>query len=202
METHVIFHTRTRLQGDSEVNHVLDCRVSRASEYPGKKCITFTAESDYRKGLARNILQSKIPNFDYQDGEKDKRKFINEVKTEIKSSLFCSINEKWMDHVQALTQQGHFLQLAARRYEDAIFKSYIFDMKKGTMKFLLNTAIDTLSTGANLVRWNKNTSDKCALCKCKETTLHILNGCKVSLEKISLASQQHNQLYFPICVHR
>ena len=53
METHVISHTRTRLQGDSEVNHVLDCRVSRASEYTGKKCITFAAESDYRKGLCK-----------------------------------------------------------------------------------------------------------------------------------------------------
>ena len=45
------------------------------------------------------------------------------------------------------------------------------------------TALDTLPTGANLVKWNKKTSDKCAQCKCKETTSHILNGCKVSLEK-------------------
>ena len=58
----------------------------------------------------------------------------------------------------------------------------MFDMKQGTLKFLLNASLDTLPTNANLFKWNKKTSDKCKQCKCRETTSHILNGCRVALE--------------------
>ena len=50
------------------------------------------------------------------------------------------------------------------------------------MKFLLNSVIDTLPTATNLTRWNKSSSDKCKICRNKETTLHILNGCKTALD--------------------
>ena len=46
----------------------------------------------------------------------------------------------------------------------------------------MNSALDTLPTNANLFKWNKKSSDKCKQCKCRETTSHILNGCKVALE--------------------
>ena len=85
-------------------------------------------------------------------------------------------------HVKALAQQGNFLFLAAMEYEDAIWKSYMFDMKQGTMKFLINAAIDTLPTASNLFKWRKSTSNKCKLCKSIQTTHHILNICKFSLE--------------------
>ena len=71
-----------------------------------------------------------------------------------------------------------------------IWKSYMFDMKKGTLKFLLNASIDTLPTDANLVNWNKKTSDKCVQCKCRESTLHILNACKVLLDNICITPQK------------
>ena len=41
---------------------------------------------------------------------------------------------------------------------------------------------DTLPTAANLFKWKKITSNKCKLCKCIQTTHHILNICNVSLE--------------------
>ena len=149
-------------------HNFLDCRVQR--EYLNQS------------GLSRNTVQQEIPNFEYENGDRDKRKFINEVREEVKTSLYCSNKEKWTDHVKNLVQQGKFLELAQAEHEDAIWKSYIFDLKHGTMKFLLNAAIDTLPTNANLFKWNKRTNDKCVLCKCRETTSHILNGCKVSLE--------------------
>ena len=55
-------------------------------------------------------------------------------------------------------------------------------MRAGTMKFLLNATINTLPTAANLKRWKKSSSDLCKLCKRRETTNHVLNGCKVSLD--------------------
>ena len=174
-EAHVISHTRTRLQADADVNYVLDCRVERESQYTRKKSITVISEAQYISGLSRNTVQQEIPNFEYENGDRDKRKFINEVREEVKTSLYCSNKEKWTDHVKNLVQQGKFLELAQAEHEDAIWKSYIFDLKHGTMKFLLNAAIDTLPTNANLFKWNKRTNDKCVLCKCRETTSHILS---------------------------
>ena len=37
METHCISHARTRLVGDENVNHALDCTVERESRYVRKK---------------------------------------------------------------------------------------------------------------------------------------------------------------------
>ena len=56
-------------------------------------------------------------------------------------------------------------------------------MKKGTLKFYLNSVTNTLPTGNNLLQWGKATSDHCKLCKNRETTFHVLYGCKVSLEQ-------------------
>ena len=51
------------------------------------------------------------------------------------------------------------------------------------MKFIINASINTLSTQDNLKLWNKSTSDKCALCGNRDSTLHTLSGCKVALDQ-------------------
>ena len=84
--------------------------------------------------------------------------------------------------MKSLTLQGRFLELANAECQDAIWKSFIFDLKVGTMKFLLNSAVDTLPTAANLRRWKKSTSDLCKLCRGRQTTSHILNSCRASLD--------------------
>ena len=70
---------------------------------------------------------------------------------------------------------------------DMIWKSYMFNLKKGTLKFLFNSCLDTLPTQTNLLQRGKSASDLCKLClqagtelqgRRQETTNHILNGCK------------------------
>ena len=78
--------------------------------------------------------------------------------------------------------QGHYLALASAEKQDIVWKSFMYNLKQGTLKFLLNAAIDTLPTAANLVRWKKSASDLCKLCKKRQTTEHVLNGCKVALD--------------------
>ena len=51
------------------------------------------------------------------------------------------------------------------------------------LKFLLKASLDTLLTAANLVRWKKLSCDLCNLCKWRETTNHVLNGCPVGLDQ-------------------
>lgn len=62
------------------------------------------------------------------------------------------------------------------------WKSYIYDLPRGTQKFILNASINTLPTLCNLKQWGKCPSEKCPHCGSKETTFHILNGCKKYLE--------------------
>ena len=84
--------------------------------------------------------------------------------------------------MKKLTVQGHNLALAAAEKQDLVWKSFMFDLKQGTLKFLLNAGIDTLPTAANLKRWKKSASDLCKLCKCRQTTDHVLSICKVALD--------------------
>lgn len=84
----------------------------------------------------------------------------------------------------------------------------MFNMKSGTLKFIINASLDTLPTRANLVQWGKRTSDLCKLClnnsnpdiqgRRKETTAHILNGCKVSLNQLRYTWRHNNILHY-IC---
>ena len=37
---------------------------------------------------------------------------------------------------------------------------------------------NTLPTGSNLLQWGKATSGHCKLCHNRDTTCHVLNGCK------------------------
>ena len=85
---------------------------------------------------------------------------------------------------------------------DMIRKSYMFNLKKGTLKFLLNSCLDTLPTQNNLLQWGKSASDLCKLClqagaelqgRTQETTNHILNGCKVVLHQ-KRYTWRHNNL--------
>ena len=78
--------------------------------------------------------------------------------------------------------QGHNLALAAAEKQDLVWKSFMYDLKQGTLKFLLNAGIDTLPTAANLKRWKKSASDLCKLCKGRQTTDHVLSICKVALD--------------------
>ena len=66
---------------------------------------------------------------------------------------------------------------------DATWKSYLYALPKGTMKFILNSTIDTLPTKTNLKLWGLSGSDKCKLCGRKETTKHILSACDTALNQ-------------------
>ena len=111
-----------------------------------------------------------------------KRNFDSKISESVKAVVRNENKQKWEEHVKTLAVQGKFLALAAAEKEDVVWKSYMFDLKQGTLKFLLNASIDTLPTAANLKRWKKSSSDLCKLCKHRQTTNHILNSCKVSLD--------------------
>ena len=107
---------------------------------------------------------------------------ISNVKRDVK--LLVSVEEKGniLEHVQQLIKQGRFLEMSKCEQTDATWKSYIFNLPRGTMKWLLNASIDTLPTKVNLKLWGKVNNEKC-FCGQRQTLNHILNCCVVSLNQ-------------------
>ena len=109
-------------------------------------------------------------------------KFICEVKAEVKSKVLTKANDDIYTHIRTLVKQGKFLELTHLEKNDATWQSFIFNLPKGTMKFVLNSSIDTLPTKVNLKQWGKITNDKCH-CGKRQTLNHVLNCCNRSLNE-------------------
>ena len=135
--------------------------------------------------LALNMQSQdgEIPSFPDHTWDKEKQRFSNAVKKSVKKIVRESSQEKDTEHLNSLLMQGEFLKLAQEEKNDPIWKGFIWNLKSGTAKFLLNSTIHTLPTMNNLKLWNKSVSDQCLLCKNCDSTLHTLNGCKVMLDQ-------------------
>ena len=201
LEAHATTHSSTRLKGDSSVNLIIDNRLTRERQLIRKKSVTVQSEHIFKTALGRNTVQGEIPGCTpelVQIGQsqennvnptphgtemiKPSSKFISDVKREVISLISVQENGKIFEHVQTLVKQGKFLELSKCEQMDATWKSFIYNLPKGTMKWLLNSSIDTLPTKVNLKQWGKVTSDKC-FCGQRQTLNHILNCCVVSLNQ-------------------
>ena len=205
-EVHATSHCSTRLKGDRGVNLAIDNRLVRESQLVRKQSITVQSEEIYQRAFGRNTVQGEIPGCtpeNKQGGQslnnslnpisdgtqiptteiiKPSSEFISGVKQEAKSLVSVEDNGKMLEHVQNLVKQGKFLELSQCEKNDATWKGYIFNLPKGTMKWLLNASIDTLPTKVNLKLWGKVSNDKC-FCGQKQTLNHILNCCTLSLNQ-------------------
>ena len=164
------------------MNAVVDASVARELQYTRKKSTCNEAEKEYLTGIHLNTVSDEIPEFSGEKASTLKYQFDCKVSYSVKAQLKVKNRDKWENHVKQLAVQGNFLALAAAEKEDIVWKIYMFDLKQGTLKFLLNSAIDTLPTAANLKRWKKSSSDLCKLCKRRQTTDHILNACPIALD--------------------
>ena len=130
-------HARTRLLGDNLVNHALSSKVNRESQYLRKQSVTVRAEDDYERAMRMNTVGGERPMFgnlwDRQETE-----FNEDIRQDIKTACRIRRNEKHLDHINTLVKQGELFKLADSERGDVIWKSYIYDMKKGVMKFCLN----------------------------------------------------------------
>ena len=94
METHCVSHARTRLVGDLNVNHALNCTVERESRFTCKKGTAAEAEIQYQKAINMNSVQDEILNFDSEDGRRKKTIFEKDIKDQIKTSLLVDKEER------------------------------------------------------------------------------------------------------------
>ena len=76
--------------------------------------------------------------------------FVKDVKTDVKCAVLMEENEHSLEHVKTLMMQGRFLELTQLERTDATWNSFIYNLPKGTMIFVLNSSINTLPTKSNL----------------------------------------------------
>jgi hypothetical protein len=69
--------------------------------------------------------------------------------------------------------------------ESITWKSYMWDLPHGVLKFAVNSSINMLPTFTNLRRWGKRASINCQLCgnMVKQMLFHVLVLCKHTLDQ-------------------
>ena len=193
-ETHCVTHTATRLKGDTAVNHALDCKVTRESEWTRKKSITVRAQEEFDKAENLNTVFGMHPVF--EDVPATVTKFHNTMKKAVKERVVWENDKQWHEHVQTLLKQGNYTDILKTSKTDATWQSFIYDLPKGTMKFLLNSCLDTLPTLVNLHQWGRSSSNLCPHCRNKHTTNHVLNCCDTFLQQGRYTWRHDNILHY------
>ena len=79
--------------------------------------------------------------------------------------------------------QGDYLALIIEEGSSITWKSYMWDIPQGVLKFALNAGVNTLPSLDNLKRWGKRVSDRCPFCGNIETLAHILSNCATALNQ-------------------
>ena len=129
---------------------MLDHSLAREATYSKGLQTTTEAEKVYRKTLELDTVGGEIPRFTGVKAKQLMSQFNVKIKTSGTNATRSVIQEKLESHVKNLQVQGSLLSLASQEREDLMWKSAMFQLKSGTLKFLLNACIDTLPTPANL----------------------------------------------------
>ena len=82
---------------------------------------------------------------------------VNDIKKTVKKTVRENHSEANVAHLCGLLKQGDFLNIILQEKQDATWQSNLHNLKKGTMKLILNASINTLPTQDNLKLWNKFT---------------------------------------------
>ena len=190
--------------------------MDRACNYTKQTSITVEAENTFKSAFNLNTVQGEVPGSTPEipgltisglgvedpvltlsppENIQPTEKFINEVKSDAKSKVLVHENQNILDHVNTLIKQGHFLKLTKLEQTDATWKSFIYNLPRSTMKWALNSSIDTLPTKVNLKLWGKRVNDKC-FCGQRQTLNHVLNCCNQSLDQGRYTARHDSILNF------
>ena len=167
---HAISHVTSRLKADKTVNTALNSRVAREQQWTRKGSVTSYSENHF------NMIESDIPN-------EMTRANVDTIKAKVKNNVSQEFHAMWHNHIKTLVIQGRFLEILSLEQSHISWRSIIYNLPRGILKFAVNASIDTLATNANLKRWGKRSNAKCGLCQKRETLHHTLNNCETMLDR-------------------
>ena len=153
-----------RLKADSIVQAALDSAIARESQWVRKGSTVVRSEKHFQSAISMNCPGRAIAFNQINTLNKHNKATVSKIKSHVKISVRTEYKKSQVHHLQTLMKQGEFIKLACEEKKDADWNSFIYNLPKGTMKFILNSTIHTLPTQNNLKLWGKRTSDKCKLC--------------------------------------
>ena len=89
--------------------------------------------------------------------------------------------------------QGDYLALIMEEGISITWKSYMWDIPQGLLKFAINAGVNTPPTFDNLKRWGKRVCDRCCFCGNTQTLAHVLSNCSTALNQGRL-TWRHNSV--------
>ena len=72
------------------------------------------------------------------------------IKKKVKYNVAQEFHTMWHHHIKELVVQGRFLEILAMEESQISWRSIIYNLPRGILKFAVNASIDTLATNANL----------------------------------------------------
>ena len=107
----------------------------------------------------------------------------NVLKRKIQRGIQERVNDFWKGRIGRYVMQGDYLALLIEEGDCVTWKSYIWDIPQGVLKFALNAGVNTLPSMDNLKRWGKRVSDRCPFCGNIGTLAHVLSNCSTALNQ-------------------
>ena len=106
-----------------------------------------------------------------------------QLKGKIQSGVQGRVDDFWRGKIGGYIMQGDYMALIMEEGNCITWKSFMWDIPQGVLKFAINAGINTLPTMDNLRRWGKRTNDRCPFCGNIQTLLHVLSNCNVALDQ-------------------
>ena len=144
-----------RLKGDTTVKAAIDNSILRESQWTHKGSTVIACEAIHTHALNLHCPAGDMPILQELSG-KERAKLSHDMKASVKKKVFSDLHEEQKKHLDTLLKQGDYLSFSEQEKYDPNWKSVIYNLPKGTMKFLLNSFTNTLPTQDNLKLWGKN----------------------------------------------
>ena len=165
--SHCLAYSRTRVMGDSTTNRALDLKIQRETSWTKKTSTAILCDKVHQRSIHGN----------------EQLQVWKKIKPKVKNTLKQDTSDYWKLVVEPLVTQGDMPKLLNECNTNMTWRSMIYSLPKGVMKFAVNAAMDSLPSFTNLHRWGKRLSGNCPLCPCKGTLFHILNHCNIMLDR-------------------
>ena len=202
-ESRLLNLSNIRFFSDSRVRHALDCKEERESKW----CRKFSS-AVYAKGFIAEVVtpfvQQPVSNIDqsldvslnsWSSLELDEpdpppppplpRGVVSQklLKRKVQAGVQDRVNDFWKEKVGTYVMQGDYIALIMEEGGCVTWRSYLWDIPRGILKFAMNAGLNTLPTLDNLKRWGKRVCDRCPFCGNTQTLLHVLSSCQVALDQ-------------------
>ena len=111
------------------------------------------------------------------------RPSVGQLKGRIQAGVQARVSDFWKEKVGRYVMQGDYISLIMEEKGCVSWKSFVWDIPQGVLKFALNAGLNTMPTFDNLKRWGKRVCDRCPFCGNIQTLAHVLSNCSVSLDQ-------------------